>query len=158
MGNDWVSFLVMLLVGTLLIIYGLLSYKTDKNRLLILRCKSNTKATIIGFDDKEKIVKSKQYTEYSKYYTQKKYKKEVFYCPFLEFKDENGEKYQTKYKRPIERKLSVGQKIDIHYNEKNPYEFYIAGDKSIKIVSTQAIFAGAIIIILAFVLKFFVKN
>lgn len=151
-------YLVFIILGVLLTLYGFISYKKDKNRLLIKRCSAQTVGHVTGFDDSDKIVKVRRQTVYRESGTYYRKKKTFFYVPYVEFEDESGEKIEALYKRPLEKKLSTGQKINIKYNPKNPYEFIISGDRNVQIFSVQAIFLGILLIaggIFLFVNNFF---
>ena len=138
--------IIVFIGGILLFFYGLLTDKKDKGKLRIKRCSATAEGHITGFDDRDKIVKVKKYKEYRTYNTYNHKKVETFYAPYVKFQDENGNVYEEKYPYPLQRRLSNGQKINVRYNPSNPYDFYIAGDKKVQVFSTQAMFAGIILI------------
>ena len=151
--NLFLGFIVFL-GGISLLLYGLITDKKDKGRLRIKRCNINAYAHISGFDDRDKIIKVKKYKEYRSYNTYNHKKTEIFYAPYVKFQDEKGNMYEEKYPYPLEKRLSDGQKVNIRYNPNNPYDFYIVGDKKVQIFSTQAIFAGLILIAAGILLLF----
>ena len=140
-------YFMFIIAGLLLAAYGLFSSKKDKNRLRIKRCTQQTTAHITGFDDREYIKKTKRYREYRSYNTITRKKTITYYAPYVEFEDMDGNKIEALYERPLQRRLSNGQKINIRYNPKNPYEFIISGDPSAKIFSSQAILTGLAMIV-----------
>jgi len=145
------SFLVEILfiiAGIIIFLFGFLNNKKDKGRLKIKRCSAETFGHITGFDDREKIVRQKKYTEYRTYNTYHRKKTVTYYTPYVKFEDTNGEEYEMKYPYPLEKHFSNGQKIKIRYNPNNPYDFYIAGDRNIQIFSTQAMAAGVVLFLI----------
>ena len=140
--------------GTCIFALGFINYKRDKGKLKIQRCSATTTGHITGFDDRDKIVKQKRYTEYRKYNTYHRKTTTTYYAPYVKFEDETGESYEIKYPYPIEKHFSNGQKVTIKYNPANPYDFYISGDGKIQVFSSQAIIAGLIMIAVGIALIF----
>ncbi len=140
--------ILFIVAGILIFCFGFFTNKKDQGKLKIKRCSKETFGHVSGFDDRQKIIKQKKYTEYRNYNTYHRKKTVTYYAPYVKFVDENGEEYEIKYPYPIEKKLSNGQKIRIKYNPDNPYDFYISGDKHIQVFSTQAMAAGVLMSVL----------
>ena len=139
--------IIIILAGLAIFCMGFFYSKKDKGKLKLKRCSKQTYGHVTGFDDREKIIKTKKYTEYRNSYTYHRKKVITYYTPYVEFEDEEGNKYEMKYPYPIEKHFSINQKILIKYNPQNPYEFYISGDRKIQVFSTQAMAAGIIMIV-----------
>lgn len=145
---------LFLIGGFLIFIIGFCNKDKDRGKLKLKRCTKQTTAHITGFDDKEKIIKQKKYTEYRSYNTMHRKTTITYYTPYVEFEDESGQKYETKYPYPLERHLSNGQKINVKYNPENPYDFFICGDRKIKVASSQAMVAGVLMFLFGLALIF----
>ena len=139
--------IIIILAGLAIFCMGFFYSKKDKGKLKLKRCSKQTYGHVTGFDDREKIIKTKKYTEYRNSYTYHRKKVITYYTPYVEFEDEEGNKYEMKYPYPIEKHFSINQKILIKYNPQNPYDFYISGDRKIQVFSTQAMAAGIIMIV-----------
>jgi hypothetical protein len=138
---------VFIFMGLILFIYGAIGINKDRTRLFKKRCTKETVGILDGFDD-EKILtrKVKDYYYYEKY-SKIKTNTVVYTSPIFLFKVDN-EEYRATYFRPIEKKLKIGQKMNIQYNPENPYEYIVIGDKYLNVNSKSAQSTGIILILL----------
>lgn len=146
--NKQSIFIILIIGGILLILYGSITYHKDKVQLYVKRCTQQTQARIDGFDDEKKIVRKQRHYLYYEKYTKAKLINKIYTTPIVLFQDRNGQEYRVTYLRPIEKKLNIGQKVNISYNPENPYEIIIKGDKHFKTNSKTAIETGLFLIII----------
>ena len=135
--------------GMAMIIIGFLSRKNDKTQLYLKRCSEQTKAKIDGFDDLKSVQRRQREYYHSNLYTRTRLNTITYTTPILKFMASDGREYRVTYIRPIEKKLSLDQTVNISYNPENPYEVFIHGDKRMKVSSTMAIETGLILVIAA---------
>ena len=145
---------MLAILGIILIIFGALTYRTDKIQLYLKRCSEKTTAIIDGFDDRRAIERKKKDFYYYQKYTKALGTITTYITPIVLFTAIDGQQYRVTYLRPIEKQLSLGQKLNIAYNPENPYEIVIAGDKHMKVSSKAAIELGIGLIIGVFIYMF----
>lgn len=146
--------IVLIIAGIIMIIFGLLTYRTDKVQLYLKRCSEQTTGVLDGFDDRIAIErKQKDYYHYDNK-TRLRNTYTTYTTPIVLFTALDGVQYRVTYIRPIEKRLSRGQKVNIKYNPKNPYEIVISGDKHFQVSSKMAIEFGIGFILAGIILLF----
>lgn len=138
---------VLIGMGALILAIGLKGLGNDRTKLFIKRCTKQTNGVIDGFDAEKALVrKNRDYYYYEKY-QKTKIKSTTYTAPIVKFTADNVE-YRATYFRPMEKRLNIGQKVNVQFNPENPYEYIIIGDRYLHTNSMSAQSTGILLIAL----------
>ena len=95
-------------------------------------------------NSKALVRKNRDYYYYENY-QKTKIKSVTYTAPIVKFTADNVE-YRATYFRPMEKKLNIGQKVNVQFNPENPYEYIIIGDRYLHTNSISAQSTGLLLI------------